>query len=113
MHYLFLAEARLLTSNLNAPAMYQDAERWNQLMAATQDTYTWGDCYAYLIMAAGNADIVVDPVMKPWDLLALIPVIRGAGGVITDWHGNDPVSGSSIVAANPTLHPQVMKMLNG
>jgi myo-inositol-1(or 4)-monophosphatase len=107
-----LAEARLLTCNVDAPAEYQDGEKWEALRAATADTFTWGDCYGYLLLAAGGADIMVDPTMNPWDLLALIPVIRGAGGVISDWHGNDPVKGNSIVAANPVLHPQVIKVLN-
>ena len=65
------------------------------------------------MLATGKADIMVDPIMNPWDLMALIPIIRGAGGVITDWQGNDPVTGNSIVAANPTLHPVVIDILNG
>ena len=44
-------------------------------------------------MATGFADIMIDPIMSVWDSMALIPVIRGAGGTITDYHGNDPVSG--------------------
>ncbi|MCB0285927.1 MAG: histidinol-phosphatase, partial [Calditrichaeota bacterium] len=75
-------------------------------------TRTWGDCYGYVLVASGWSDLMMDPVMNPWDLLALVPVIRGAGGVITDWQGNDPVSGNSIVAANPALHPQVIDILN-
>ena len=50
---------------------------------------TWGDCYGYLLLATGHADIMCDPVMNPWDIAALIPVVRGAGGVITDWQGKD------------------------
>ena len=56
---------------------------------------------------------MTDPIMNRWDLLALIPIIRGAGGIITDWHGNDPVAGKSIIAANPALHPKVLQILNG
>jgi myo-inositol-1(or 4)-monophosphatase len=54
---------------------------------------------------------MLDPIMNLWDLVPLIPIIRGAGGVITDWHGGDPVTGTSIVAAGPGLHPQVLEML--
>ena len=50
--------------------------------------------------------------MNSWDLLALVPIIRGAGGVISDWQGKDPVKGSSIVASNPHLHEQVIDILN-
>jgi myo-inositol-1(or 4)-monophosphatase len=71
-----------------------------------------GDGYAYGLLAAGFADVVADPIMNPWDLAALIPVVRGAGGTITDWQGKDPVRGSSIVAAgSPTLHREVIAAL--
>jgi fructose-1,6-bisphosphatase/inositol monophosphatase family enzyme len=73
---------------------------------------TWGDCYGYLLLAGGWADVMLDPIMNPWDIAALVPIIRGAGGVITDWQGRDPVKGSSIVAANTALHPQVIAALN-
>jgi myo-inositol-1(or 4)-monophosphatase len=63
------------------------------------------------MLASGRADVMLDPIMNPWDLVPLIPIVRGAGGVITDWHGNDPVAGTSIVAAGPDLQPQVLEML--
>ncbi len=107
-----LEEARLLTSSLEAPAQYQNGANWDRLAERTKELLTWGDCFGYLLLATGSADIMVDPIMNPWDLMALIPVIRGAGGVITDWQGNDPVTGNSIVAANPILHPIVIEILN-
>ena len=53
-----------------------------------------------------------DPIMNPWDIAALIPVIRGAGGIITDWQGKDPVNAKSMVSAGPALHSQVIAALN-
>ena len=73
---------------------------------------TWGDCYGYYLLATGFADIMIDPEMSPWDAMALIPVITGAGGVITDYDGGDPVTGSSIVAASKSLHSSVISILN-
>jgi myo-inositol-1(or 4)-monophosphatase len=108
-----LEDAVLLASNLRSAEQYQDGEKWSALNSKVSQFYTWGDCYGYLLVATGGADIMVDPIMNPWDLLALIPIIRGAGGVITDWQGNDPVIGNSIVAANSALHPLVINMLNG
>ena len=107
-----LEEARLLASSLEAPAQYQNGANWNRLAERVKELLTWGDCFGYLLLATGSADIMVDPIMNPWDLMALIPIIRGAGGVITDWQGNDPVKGNSIVAANPILHPIVIEILN-
>ena len=50
--------------------------------------------------------------MKPWDLMALIPVVQGAGGVITTWDGKDALEGDSIVAANRFIHGRVLEALN-
>jgi len=106
-----LAKAVLLSNDLDRPAQHHDGKRWDTLVSRVRTVRTWADCYAYMLLAWGGADIATDPVMSPWDLLALIPVVRGAGGVITDWHGEDPVQGNSIVAANPWLHEQVMDIL--
>ncbi len=72
----------------------------------------WGDCYGYYLVASGFADIMIDPVMSVWDIMALIPVIEGAGGVITDINGNDPVTGTSIIASSRKIHPEVVRILN-
>jgi myo-inositol-1(or 4)-monophosphatase len=56
---------------------------------------------------------MIDPEMSIWDSMALIPVIRGAGGTITDYHGNDPVSGKSIIATGSAeIHKEIIKILN-
>jgi len=106
-----LADAVLLASDLGTAARHQSAAGWDRLVDRVRWVRTWGDCYGYLLVATGTADVMTDPIMAPWDLLPLIPVLRGAGGIITDWQGNDPVRGSSIVAANPMLHPQVIELL--
>ena len=55
---------------------------------------------------------MIDPIMSFWDTMALIPIIKGAGGIITDYKGDDPVKGNSIIAASPGIHSQVIKCLN-
>ncbi|NIR50705.1 histidinol-phosphatase, partial [candidate division KSB1 bacterium] len=72
----------------------------------------WGDCYGYVLLATGQVDIMLDPIMHFWDVMALLPVIRGAGGVITDYHGQNPVNGTSIIASGKEIHPTVVAMLN-
>ena len=63
-------------------------------------------------MATGYADIKLDPIMNIWDSAALIPIINGAGGTITDYHGGDPTAGNSIVATSKNIHDEVIKILN-
>jgi myo-inositol-1(or 4)-monophosphatase len=107
-----IEDATFLTSDPLNPAKYQNGAAYAALEKRVRLSRTWGDCYGYLLLAAGFADIMCDPIMNPWDIQALIPIIRGAGGVITDWQGRDPVKAESIVAANPALHPQVIAALN-
>src|SRR5258705_354079 len=107
-----LRDAVVLASDTTTVARHQSADGWDRLVAGARWVRTWGDCYGYLLVATGQADVMTDPIMSPWDLLPLIPVIRGAGGVITDWQGGDPVRATSIVAACPELHPQVIECLN-
>ncbi len=107
-----IAKATLLTTDPNLIDRHADTTRFEGLRQQVATTRTWGDCYGYLMIASGRADIMLDPIMNPWDSMPLIPIVRGAGGVITDWHGNDPVTGNSIVAATPSLHAMVISYLN-
>jgi histidinol-phosphate phosphatase HisN, inositol monophosphatase family len=107
-----IENATLLTSDPLNPAKYRNGAAYDALQKRARLVRTWGDCYGYLLLAGGWADIMLDPIMNPWDIQALIPIVRGAGGVITDWTGSDPVKADSIVAASPQLHPQVIAALN-
>ena len=107
-----LAAATLLLTDFVDVGKYQDRTGFDRLASQVTLARTWGDCYGYLLVASGFADIMLDPIVKDWDKLALIPVIRGAGGTITDWQGNDPVTGDSIVAGSPALHAEAIRILN-
>ncbi len=107
-----LSDAVLLTTDHLNIKKYQDIEKFNELTGRVKLYRNWGDCYGYYLVATGYADIMIDPVMNVWDLMALIPVIRGAGGIITDYHGNNPVTGSSIIAASPGIHKNIIELLN-
>lgn len=108
-----LAEAVLLSTDVMHAERYRDLQRFLELARRVSFARTWGDASGYAMLARGSADIMTDAIMNPWDIMALIPVIRGAGGRITDWYGGDPVTGNSIVAARPGLHRLVLEVLNG
>lgn len=83
------------------------------LLARARLVRTWGDCYGYLLVAAGLADVMIDPIMNPWDIAALVPIIRGAGGAITDWQGDAPYPAeSTVAAATAELHAEVLAALH-
>ncbi len=107
-----MRDATLLTSDSLNLAKYQNGPACERVVQSVKLYRTWGDCYGYLLLASGWADVMLDPIMNPWDIAALVPVVKGAGGVITDWHGGDPMKGNSIVAAVPDLHAQVIAELN-
>ena len=107
-----LSAALLLTTDMASIAKYHKQDGFEKLLTQTQLFRTWGDCYGYLLVASGGADIMLDPIMNPWDILPLIPIIQGANGVITTWSGTEAARGNSCVAANKTLHPQVVELLN-
>ncbi len=107
-----VAEATLLTSDPLNPAKFQPGSHYDTLQSRARLVRTWGDCYGYLLVASGWADICVDPIMNPWDIAALVPIIRGAGGAITDWHGGAPYPAQSTIAsATPELHAEVLATL--
>ena len=107
-----LSKATLLTTDHLNIEEFQDLDKFETLMRKVKMYRQWGDCYGYYLVATGFADIMIDPIMSVWDSMALIPVIRGAGGEITDYHGNDPVKGSSIIATTKGIHSEVIKILN-
>jgi len=106
-----LSTATLLTTDHLNIAKYQNGKAFEKLVSNINLYRNWGDCYGYYLLATGFADIMIDPIMSTWDKMALIPIIKGAGGIITDYAGNDPVSGDSIIAASKGIHSAVIEML--
>jgi histidinol phosphatase-like enzyme (inositol monophosphatase family) len=88
------------------------AEGVSRLASACGLSRAWGDCYGYLMVAAGRAEIMLDPIMNIWDAAALYPIITEAGGGFSQWDGT-PGVGDSVVATNGLLHDQVIALLQG
>ena len=106
-------DATVLTSDHLNLARYQDGPACDRLLARARLVRTWGDCYGYLLLAAGHADACLDPIMNPWDIAALVPVVRGAGGVISDWEGGPAYPAAhTLAAASPELHAELVASLN-
>ncbi|MCS7053135.1 MAG: histidinol-phosphatase, partial [Ignavibacterium sp.] len=101
----------LVTDHLNAEK-YLNKEKFNSLINKVKIYRNWGDCYGYYLLSTGFADIMIDPIMSLWDKMALIPIVRGAGGIITDCLGNEAESGTNILAATPRLHQLLIENLN-
>ncbi len=91
----------------------KDQKRFKRVESQVKNSRYGGDCYGYCLMAAGHIDLVIEGGLKPYDIVPLIPIIESAGGVVTDWNGNSPVNGGTVVAAaNRKLHRKVLSMLD-
>ncbi len=94
-----LAEATLLTTS---PLLIRDdADRaaYTRVERQVRLTRYGGDCYAYCALAAGFVDLVIETNLKPHDIVALAPIIEGAGGMVTTWDGENAAKGGRIIAA--------------
>lgn len=85
--------------------------RWRAMAAQTAVVRTWGDCYGYLLLATGRAEIMADNRMNPWDAAALQPVIEEAGGVFTSWRNVRTAFGGDVIATNGALSTEVRHLL--
>jgi len=98
------------TPELFSTPREQDA--YDTLLRETKMLRLGTDCYAYCLLAHGLIDIVLEAGLMPFDIQALIPIIEGAGGVVTDWHGGSPQDGGQVIATGDSvLHERVLKML--
>jgi myo-inositol-1(or 4)-monophosphatase len=71
-----------------------------------------GDCYAYCMLAAGQIDLVIETELKPHDVVALIPIVAGAGGIMTTWENGPPQAGGRIVVAgDKRVHAAALELL--
>ncbi len=109
-----LRDARLYATS---PDMFDEAGRaaFERVSAEALMRRFGGDCYAYGLLAAGHVDAVVEMGLHPYDYLALVPVIEGAGGVITDWRGAPlglESSGHVVAAASPALHEEILALVD-
>ena len=103
-----LPEATLLATDDRFPNRPSRRTAWREIAAQAGVVRTWGDCYGYLLVATGRAEVMVDDDMSPWDTAALQPVITEAGGVFTDWHGRPTAFGAGVIATSVTFSGTIL-----
>jgi myo-inositol-1(or 4)-monophosphatase len=90
----------------------QDRAAFARVEEAVKLSRYGGDCYAYCMLAAGHVDLVIETGLKPHDIVALIPIVAGAGGVVTAWDGGPATQGGRIIAAgDKRVHAAAMELL--
>ena len=96
---------QLSKSTLSSTSPYlfdnkKDQASFNKLSKKVNDVHYGGNCYAYCLLADGHIDIIVESGLGPWDIRALVPIVKNAGGIIKTWNNADPKDGGRIIAAN-------------
>lgn len=108
-----LAPSRVFTTT---PALFRTPElmsKWRAIESATRLQRFGMDCYGYALLAAGHADLVIEPFLNTYDIAALVPIIREAGGAIACWDGSEPTAGGNVVAAaTPELLEKALALVN-
>jgi histidinol phosphatase-like enzyme (inositol monophosphatase family) len=106
-----LEDALVLSTDFNACARYGFGDAAELLQARAKSSRTWGDCYGYVLVATGRAEVMLDPVMNLWDCAPLLPIMEEAGGTFTDCRGVRTIDGGNSIATNGLLFEEVMSMV--
>jgi myo-inositol-1(or 4)-monophosphatase len=109
-----LGEAMLATTHPDMFAAGFESERFAAARREARMTRFGGDCYGYCLLAAGFVDLIIESGLKSYDIVALIPIIERAGGVVTSWSGGSAAAGGRVVASgDPRTHEAALKILAG
>lgn len=106
-----LKDALLLATDFTSCAKHGFGHAAELLQGSAKASRTWGDCYGYVLVATGRADVMLDPVMNLWDCAPLLPIMEEAGGTFTDWRGVRTISGGNSIATNGLLFDEVMSLV--
>ena len=109
-----LSGAILCATHPNAYFTPAEREAFARIEARVRMTRFGGDCYLFVALALGFVDLIVESSFNRWDVAALIPVVEGAGGIITDWKGGSCEAGGRVLAAGDArIHAAAMALLAG
>ena len=107
-----LKDAILCATDPSAYFSGSEQQAFVRVQAQTRMTRYGGDCYLFAALAMGFVDLVIEAGFHAWDAAALIPIVEGAGGVMTSWDGGSAASGKTIIAAgDKRVHQAAMKLL--
>jgi len=108
-----LAHATLMTTS---PLLYSvvKLDAFRRVEKRVRLSRYGGDCYAFAMLAAGHVDCVIESDVKVHDIVPLVPIIEGAGGIVTCWDGRNPANGGDVVAStNARVHDEALALLQG
>lgn len=105
-----LADGLFVTTQVDLFDQRDAGQVFRDLQRRAYITRTWGDCYGYLLVATGRADVMVDPAMRVWDAAPMQPILEEAGGVFTDWSGEPTIFHGEGIATTRMLLAEVLEV---
>ncbi|MEN9933641.1 MAG: hypothetical protein RLZZ387_220 [Chloroflexota bacterium] len=106
-----LKDSLLLATEPHNMGRYGREAAYARLVGASKMYRGFSDAYAYVLLATGRAELVLDPEMNAWDCAALLPVVQEAGGTFTDWQGVPTIHGGEAIATNGKVFDEVMRVV--
>jgi histidinol-phosphatase len=106
-----LADATILSSDASPRHFGDKHAGFTRLLARSGRHRGWGDCYGYALVATGRAEVMLDPLLNPWDAAAVKPIIEEAGGAFCAWDGVSTIHGGSGLAMPAALRDEVLAAL--
>ena len=86
---------------------------WERVLAASGSARGWSDAYGHALVATGRAELMLDPIMNPWDCGPFPPILREAGGYFGDWSGKETIYANEAMSATKTILPEVLRLVEG
>jgi histidinol phosphatase-like enzyme (inositol monophosphatase family) len=106
-----LEDAVVLTTDVERILSCPEGSGWRRLQRRAAFSRTWGDCYGHALVATGRAEVMVDPILKPWDAGPFPTIVTEAGGRFTSLEGETTIHGGSGISTNGLLHEDVLSEL--
>lgn len=106
-----LDESLIVATGARGYERYGKGAAFEAMLARCHMFRTWGDCYGYVLVATGRAEVALDPILNPWDCAPLIPILTEAGGTFTDWNGVTTMHGGEGICTNGHVFEEVMGLV--
>ena len=108
-----LKDATLMTTDPRLFQSHEDKKRYGRLEESVRLVRYGADCYQYAMLACGHIDVVCENALHAWDIEPLIPIIKAAGGFVSDWEGNTPLGSDKVLACgSANLHEEALSQLS-
>lgn len=89
------------------------SEEWEKVQKSVLACRGWSDAYGHALVATGRAELMLDPLMNPWDSAPFLPILREAGGFFGDWSGNETIYAGEAMSTNAEILPEFLRLIEG